>query len=80
MYNSWLGIPLMDGPLGFHARAFFNTTNNELVMVFTGTEGFGEDLTEFLPDLIVDFGLAVASVSPQDAAAQAFIQQATLAA
>lgn len=79
--NPSLQVPQIDGPLGFQARAFFNHTNNELVIAFTGTEGFSDvNAPEFLPDFIADFGLAVAGVSPQDAAAQAFVQQATLAA
>lgn len=79
--NPSLQVPQINGPLGFQARAFFNSTNNELVIAFTGTEGFSDvNAPEFLPDFIADFGLAVAGVSPQDAAAQAFIQQATLAA
>mmetsp|Transcript_23863 Transcript_23863/g.43205 ORF Transcript_23863/g.43205 Transcript_23863/m.43205 type:complete len:346 (+) Transcript_23863:579-1616(+) len=75
---------VVDGPLGFQARAFFNSSNNELVISFTGTEGLGSaegvDLQEAIPDLVTDLGLAVAGVSPQDAAAQLFIQQAMLAA
>ncbi|GGO53206.1 hypothetical protein SAMN05444398_10155 [Roseovarius pacificus] len=30
---------IVNGPLGFQARAFFNETTNELVIAFTGTEG-----------------------------------------
>ena len=30
---------IIDGPLGFQARAFLNSTNNELVIAFAGTEG-----------------------------------------
>lgn len=72
---------VVDGPLGFQGRAFFNSSNNELVIAFTGTEGFSNaDLPDLVPDLVTDLGLAVAGVSPQDTAAQAFIQQATLAA
>ncbi|MEP3826792.1 MAG: hypothetical protein ABJM47_01785 [Lentilitoribacter sp.] len=40
--NTSLQVPQIDGPLGFQARAFFNSTNNELVIAFTGTEGFSE--------------------------------------
>lgn len=66
---------VVDGPLGFQARAFFNSSNNELVIAFTGTEGFSDvNAPEVVPDLVADLGLAVAGVSPQDAAAQAFIQ------
>jgi hypothetical protein len=37
---------IIDGPLGFQARAFLNSTNNELVIAFAGTEGLqGPDLS-----------------------------------
>jgi len=69
---------IVNGPLGFQARAFFNETTNELVIAFTGTEGADDlDASEFLPDFLADFSLAVAGVSPQDLVAQAFIGQAT---
>lgn len=60
-----LKVPWMDDPTGFQARAFFNETTNELVIAFTGTEGFPNDPAEFLPDFLADFSLAVAGVSPQ---------------
>ena len=72
---------VVDGPLGFQARAFFNASSNALVIAFSGTEGFSEaDLPDFAPDVVAGLGLAVAGLSPQDTAAQAFIQQAMLAA
>ena len=30
---------IVNGPLGFQARAFFNDSTNELVIAFAGTEG-----------------------------------------
>ncbi|MEP3344909.1 MAG: hypothetical protein ABJO09_21620, partial [Hyphomicrobiales bacterium] len=61
--------------------AFFNTTNNELVVAFAGTEGFSEpDFPDFVPDIVTDLVLAATGVSPQDAAAQVFIQQAQILA
>lgn len=54
---------IVNGPLGFQARAFLNSTNNELVIAFAGTEGLqGPDLSgsEFLTDMITNLGLAVA--------------------
>ncbi len=51
---------------GFQARAFFNSTNNEPVIAFTGTEGFADvNAPEFPPDFIADLSLAVAGASPQ---------------
>lgn len=45
---------------GFQARAFFNTSENELVIGFAGTEGFrNRDFAEFLPDLAAGLLLAV---------------------
>lgn len=72
---------IINGPLGFQGRAFFNTTENELVIAFTGTEGVADvNAPEFLPDFIAGFSLAVAGASPQDAAAQLFVTQARAAA
>jgi uncharacterized protein YozE (UPF0346 family) len=49
---------VIDGPLGFQARAFFNDSTNELVIAFAGTEGFDEaDLPEVVPDLVTDLSL-----------------------
>jgi len=46
---------VVDGPLGFQAKAYFNTTRDELVIVFAGTEGLrpnNVDPTEFVPDML----------------------------
>lgn len=71
---------LIDGPLGFQARAFFNNSSNDLVIAFTGTEGFGENLQEFVPDAVAGLTLLAAGTSPQNIAAQAFVTQALFAA
>lgn len=67
----------LDDPNGFQARAFFNTTTNELVIAFTGTEtgGEGSGAAEIVPDLVADLSLAVTRTSTQDAQARSFIQQ-----
>ncbi len=73
----------IDGPLGFQARAFFNSANNELVIAFTGTEGARSDNlsgSEFLADFITNFSLAVTGTGPQVPLAEAFIAQALIAA
>ena len=69
----------LDDPNGFQARAFFNTTTNELVIAFTGTETGSEDsgAAEIVPDLVADLSLAVTGTSTQDAQARSFIQQVT---
>lgn len=80
-YVELIAAPIIDGPFGFQARAFFNTTNNELVVAFAGTEGFSQtDFPDFVPDIVTDLVLAATGVSPQDAAAQVFIQQAQILA
>ncbi len=72
-----LPVPWINGPLSFQARAFFNETTNELVIAFTGTEGFEDiDLPELLPDLLTDLFLAVTGNSPQDLSAETFIESA----
>ena len=65
---------------GFQARAFFNTSKKELVIAFTGTEGFGSDTGEFVADLQANVPLAIAGVAPQVLQGQAFIAQAIGAA
>lgn len=54
---------VINGPFGFQARAFFNTTKGELVVSFAGTEGLRDGLntqtpSELPPDLLAGFGLA----------------------
>lgn len=62
---------VIDGPSGFQARAFFNSTTDDLVIAFAGTEGSDDgDVAELLPDLVTDLALLVAGASPQDVAAQ----------
>lgn len=78
--NNELVVPTIDHPTGFQGRAYFNSSTNELVIAFTGTEGLTPDnmsAEEFLPDVITDLALGA---SPQDAVAVAFIQQAYSAA
>ncbi|KIN69855.1 hypothetical protein Z948_164 [Sulfitobacter donghicola DSW-25 = KCTC 12864 = JCM 14565] len=54
---------IIDGPIGFQARAFFNQTTNDLVIAFSGTEGFPNDAPEFIPDAAAGLVLAVSGVS-----------------
>ncbi len=67
----------LDSSNGFQARAFYNSTENEVVIAFAGTEGGQNPFSrsELAPDLVTDLYLATVGAAPQVASAHNFIDQ-----